>query len=92
MARIKRAFRALRDHIVPGPWFGLWSWRYLDLWKAVRLVTSRRVWRLYARFHDHHPVGSTLPFVRLPRTDGTTVDTEEFHGEKHFVMWTGAIT
>lgn len=89
---MRRHIRALIDHIVPGPMMGLWSWQYLDKWRTVKLVASRRVWRLYTKFHESHPVGSTLPPIELARTDGTRVSTEAFHGEKHFVMWTGAIT
>lgn len=70
----------------------MWSWRYLDKWRTVKLVTSRRVWRLYTKFHETHPVGSKLPPIDLPRTDGNRVSTEAFNGEKHFVIWTGAIT
>ncbi|MDH3499611.1 MAG: hypothetical protein OEM97_05785 [Acidimicrobiia bacterium] len=89
---MQKHIRALLDHIVPGPVLGLWSWRYLDKWRTVRLVTSRKVWRMYTKFHHSYPVGSKLPAVELARTDGTTVSTEAFNGEKHFVMWTGAIT
>ncbi len=71
---------------------GLWSWRYLDKWRTVKLVLSRRVWRMYTKFHESYPVGSKLPPIDLPRTDGSRVSTEAFHGEKHFVIWTGAIT
>lgn len=89
---MRKHVQALLDHIVPGPQFGVWSWRYLDKWRTVKLVTSRKVWNMYTRFHEHHPVGSKLPYVTLQTTEGTRVDTESFHGEKHFVMWTGAIT
>ena len=89
---MRRQLRALLDHIVPGPLMGTWSWRYLDKWKTVKLVTSRRVWRMYTAFHDRHPVGSKLPNIDLPRTDGTRVTTKEFLGDRHFVIWTGAIT
>ena len=89
---MRKQIRAFLDHIVPGPAFGLWSWRYLDKWRTVKLVMSRRVWRMYTKFHEHHPVGSKLPPIDLPRTDGSRVSTEAFNGEKHFVIWAGAIT
>lgn len=89
---MRKHLRALLDHIVPGPMLGLWSWRYLDRWRTVKLVTSRKVWKMYTAFHRAYPVGSQLPEVDLVRTDGSRVRTAEFRGDTHFVMWTGAIT
>ncbi len=35
-----------RNHMLPrppGPLMGLWSWRYLNKFKTLRLITSKRV-------------------------------------------------
>ena len=76
----------------PGPLAGLWSWRYLDLFKTVKLVNSRRVRRLYENFPQVLPTGSDFPEIELATTDGRVVNTREFRSQKHFVLFTGAIT
>ena len=76
----------------PGPLAGFWSWKYLNLRKTIRLVTSRRVRGAYAAFPTMVPLGSDFPEIELTTTDGRTVNTRAFRAEKHFVLFTGAIT
>jgi hypothetical protein len=71
---------------------GFWSWRYLDIVRAVRLVTSRRVRNFYRDFPHAVPLGSPFPEIELTTTDGRTVDTGRFQSRKHLVLFTGAIT
>lgn len=79
-------------HPPPGPYAGFWSWRYLDLFKTARMVMSKRVKTFYREFPDAYPVGSVFPRVTLETTDGRMIDTAAFRGQKHFVLFTGAIT
>lgn len=79
-------------HPPPGPYAGFWSWRYLDLAKTARMVMSKRVKTFYREFPDTYPVGSEFPRITLETTDGRTIDTAAFRGQKHFVLFTGAIT
>ena len=76
----------------PGPMAGIWSWKYLDIIKTYKLVTSERVLAFYDAFADAVPLGSDFPQVELKTTTGDTVNTKEFLGDKHFVLFTGAIT
>ena len=76
----------------PGPQMGIWSWRYLDAIKTLRLVTGKRIKELYKKFPEILPPGSDFPDVRLETADGRTVSTGDFRGKKHLVLWTGAIT
>ena len=76
----------------PGPNLGFWSWRYLDLFRSLRLVTSKRVKGFYTRFPAVCPPGSEFPAVALDTTDGVRLETRAFLGKKHFVLFTGAIT
>lgn len=75
-----------------GPLFGLWTWKYLDKLRTVRLVTSKRVMGFYKVFVNTYPPGTEFPRIQLRTVDGETVDTGKFRGEKHFVLFTGAIT
>ena len=43
-------------------------------------------------FPDAVPVGSDFPEIELATTDGRVINTREFLGDKHFVLFTGAIT
>ena len=79
-------------HPPHGPYAGLWSWKYLDLVKTARMVTSKRVKGLYREFPRLFPAGSEFPQIVLETTDGRTIDTGAFRGQKHFVLFTGAIT
>jgi peroxiredoxin len=56
------------------------------------MVMSRRVKAIYRAFPDQHPPGSQFPQIVLETTDGQTIDTRSFLGQKHFVLFTGAIT
>jgi hypothetical protein len=79
-------------HPPPGPAAGLWSWKYLDIFKTARMVMSRKVKDTYKAFPDLLPPGSEFPRITLKTTDGEDVDTRAFRGQKHFVLITGAIT
>jgi hypothetical protein len=83
--------RLVGVHPPPGP-SPFWSWRYLDRIKTARMVMSRRVKGYYEAFPDLHPPGSEFPRIVLQTTDGDTIDTRDFLGQKHFVLVTGAIT
>lgn len=87
-----RLARLFKVNPPPGPYAGFWSWRYLDLVKTVRMVTSKRVKGLYLAFPGLHPPGSEFPRIVLETTEGETIDTRAFLGQKHFVLFTGAIT
>ena len=79
-------------HPPHGPYAGFWSWTYLDLVRTARMVMSRRVRSFYGEFPDLFPPGSEFPQIVLKTTDGRTIDTRAFRGQKHFVLFTGAIT
>ena len=87
-----RVQRMLGAHPPPGPFAGYWSWRYLNWIKTARMVQSKRVKTFYRDFPDKYPPGSKFPQIKLETTDGATIDTREFLGQKHFVLITGAIT
>lgn len=89
---VNRASQLVGIHPPPGPAGGLWSWQYLDIVKTARMVMSKRVKAIYQAFPDQHPPGSQFPQVELDTTDGLTIDTRSFLGQKHFVLFTGAIT
>ena len=76
----------------PGPLAGMWSWKYLNTWKTMRMITSARVRGFYEAFPTAVPVGSEFPEIELTTTQGSTVNTRDFLGDKHFVLFTGAIT
>ena len=84
-----------RNHFLPrppGPLFGLWSWRYLNKFKTLKLVSSKRVKSFYEEFKKLYPPGSKFPTVELKTSDGRVVKTSDLLGKKHFVLFTGAIT
>lgn len=76
----------------PGPLAGFWSWKYLNVLKTIRLVTSRRVRSAYEAFPTMVPLGADFPDIELTTTSGRTVTTRDFRGVKHLVLFTGAIT
>ena len=76
----------------PGPQMGVWSWRYLNKFKTLKLVMSKRVLDLYKKFPDVLPPGSDFPDIELKTADGREIRTGDFRGKKHLVLWTGAIT
>jgi hypothetical protein len=87
MAKPKGSFKR-----PPGPRAGTWSWRHLDVWKTMKMINSQRVRTRYENFPDAVPVGSEFPEVELTDTEGGTINTRDFKGQRHFVLWTGAIT
>lgn len=76
----------------PGPLFGLWSTRYLDLMKLVKLKLNPRIKAIYRRFPSVLPPGSAFPDITLKTADGATLSTADYRGKKHLVLFTGAIT
>jgi len=84
--------RMMGIHPPPGPGIGFWSWRYLDVVKTARMVMTKRVKSYYEAFPDLFPPGSEFPQIVLETTTGERVDTRQFLGQKHFVLFTGAIT
>lgn len=89
---VNRVAQLFGIHPPPGPAGGLWSWKYLDKVKTARMVQSKRVKSFYAEFPNRFPPGSEFPQIVLKATDGDTVDTRSFLKQKHFVLFTGAIT
>jgi len=89
---LRRIAHLVGVHPPPGPFAGFWSWKYLDLVKTARLVMSKRVKSFYDGFVDRYPPGAEFPQIMLESTDGRTIDTGAFRGQKHFVLFTGAIT
>lgn len=76
----------------PGPMFGLWSARYLDVIKLVKLKLNPQIKAVYQRFPSVLPPGSTFPDLRLPTIDAGVFSTADYRGKKHLVLFTGAIT
>ena len=67
-----------RNHMLPkppGPLMGLWSWRYLNKFKTLRLITSKRVKGFYEKFPSLFPPGAEFPDVALETTGGARVRT-----------------
>jgi len=89
---LRRLSHLVGVHPPPGPLAGLWSWKYLDLIKTARMVMSKRVKSIYRQFPGRYPPGSEFPQIILDTIDGQTIDTRSFLGQKHFVLFTGAIT
>ncbi len=75
-----------------GPQFGLWSARYLDLWKLVKLKMNPMIKAIYARFPSVLPPGSTFPDITLRTVDGATFRSADYRGKKHLAIFAGAIT
>lgn len=76
----------------PGPLFGLWSARYLDLMKLVKLKLNPRIRAMYKRFPSVLPPRSRFPDLALETVDGETFRTADYRGKKHLVLFTGAVT
>ena len=84
-----------RNHYIPkppGPLMGFWSWRYLNKFKTLKLITSKRVKGFYKKFPSVYPPGAEFPAVDLETTDGERINTADLGGKKHFVLFTGGIT
>ncbi|MFQ5931014.1 MAG: hypothetical protein ACE5MM_01260, partial [Nitrospiraceae bacterium] len=84
-----------RNHYLskpPGPLFGFWSWRYLNKFKTLRLIMSKRVKSFYKNFPNLFPPSSECPAIELETADGGRINTADLLGRKHFVLFTGAIT
>ncbi len=76
----------------PGPLAGLWSWKYLNMWKTFRMINSKRVKNFYKEFPQAVPIGSEFPNIEMITTRGDHFRTADLLGTKHFVLVTGAIT
>ncbi len=75
-----------------GPLAGLWSWKYLNMWKTMKMINSKRVRGFYESFPAAVPLGSEFPPIALTTTNGSAINTADLKGSKHFVLVTGAIT
>jgi hypothetical protein len=76
----------------PGPLFGLWSARYLDLIKLIKLKLNPMIKATYERFPGILAPGSEFPDLTLKTVDGATLRLRDYRGKKHVVLFTGAIT
>lgn len=76
----------------PGPLFGLWSARYLDLIKLVKLKLNPQIKAIYTRYASVLPPGSAFPEFTLKTVDGETLSTADYRVKKHLVVFAGAIT
>ena len=79
-------------HVPPGPFRGMWSIRYLDKLKGLRLMFSKDRKTAYQDFPDRFPPGEELPAFDLQTASGERINTGDFVGKKHVVIMTGAIT
>ena len=75
-----------------GPMMGFWSWRYLDKWKTLKLVNSRRIKGIYGKFPSIFPPGEKFPDFELKDLEGTPHRMSDYLGKKDLVVTTGAIT
>lgn len=76
----------------PGPLFGLWSARYLDLVKLIKLKLNPNIKAIYTRYPSVLPPGSAFPDLEAKTVDGTPFRLADYRGKKHVVLFTGAIT
>lgn len=76
----------------PGPLFGFWSWRYLNIIKTASKKFNKRIQAAYRDFPTRFPPGSEFPEIELETANGEVINTADFKGKKHFVLFTGAIT
>ena len=76
----------------PGPLLGLWSWQYLNLFKTLKLVTSKRVKGFYAKFPSIFPPGEKFPDFTLKDIHGNVHRMSDYLGKKYVVLTTGAVT
>ena len=75
-----------------GPLMGLWSWKYLNFWKTIKLVNSKRVKEFYERFSSIFPPGNKFPDFELKDLEGVSHRMSDYFGKKSLVVTTGAIT
>jgi len=75
-----------------GPLMGLWSWKYLNFWKTIKLVNSNRVKEFYGRFPSIFPPGNKFPNFELKDLEGASHRVSNYFGKKNLVVTTGAIT
>lgn len=76
----------------PGPLFGLWSAKYLDPIKLIKLMLNPLIKATYERFPGILAPGSIFPDTALSTVEGTTFRMTDYRGKKHVVLFTGAIT
>ncbi len=79
-------------HVPPGPYMGIWSIRYLDKLKNLKLMFSKNRKQAYTDFPERFPPGAELPALDLQTASGERINTRDFVGKKHVVIMTGAIT
>lgn len=76
----------------PGPMGGMWSVRYLDLFKTAKLMLSSGRKLAQKNFPKVLPPGADFPEMKLETADGRSINTADYRDRKHFVLMTGAIT
>jgi len=70
----------------------MWSIRYLDKLKGIKLIASKTRRKAYEDFPDIFPPGEELPSFDLQTASGDRINIRDFVGKKHVVIMTGAIT
>ena len=70
----------------------MWSIRYLDKLKGIKLIVSKDRRKAYDNFPEKLPPGEELPAFDLQTASGERINTADFVGKKHVVIMTGAIT
>ncbi|HBK79450.1 MAG TPA: hypothetical protein DDZ83_07175 [Nitrospinae bacterium] len=75
-----------------GPMMGMWSWQYLNIWKTIKMINSKRVKGFYERFSSIFPPGENFPDIELKDLEGASHKMSDYFGKKHLVVTTGAIT
>ncbi|MBT4094922.1 MAG: hypothetical protein HOE85_13225 [Nitrospinaceae bacterium] len=75
-----------------GPRMGMWSWRYLNIWKTIKMINSQRVKAFYEKLPTILPPGAEFPDFELKDLNGTPHKMSDHFGKQHLVVTTGAIT
>lgn len=75
-----------------GPLMGFWSWQYLDIFKTLKMVSSKRVKGFYENFPSILPPGEKFPDFELKDIHGNVHKMSDYIGKKYVVLTTGAIT
>ena len=64
----------------------------VDWWRLIKFKLSGMNRKVYGLFKSRALTGSTCPEVTLTSTDGRTIRTSDYFGNKHQVIVFGAIT
>ena len=71
---------------------GFWSWQYLDVFKTLKMVRSKRVKGFYEKFASILPPGEQFPDFELKDIQGNVHKMSDYIGKKYVVLTAGAIT